>query len=108
SGHTADEDVGLLVVLNKRRRRLSCRHGRRPMAEVLQQLPVTRELQDAFASPCSRYPDVAVAIDVDGLFSGPAWHVPGTAPALNQVALWIELEDRWSGDAAIGAWRVCR
>ena len=78
------------------------------MAEVLEQLPVATELEDAFASTCPRDPDVPVTIDVDGLLVGPAGHVPRAAPALEQVAVWIELEDGRSRDAAIGARRVGR
>jgi hypothetical protein len=51
---------------------------------------------------------MVVTIDVDRLFSGPARDVPGAAPALKEIPIRIELENRWSRHAAIGTRRVCR
>src|SRR5262245_23744485 len=88
----ADQHVGLLVVLDKRRRGLPPRNRRRNVAKVLEQLASATELQDGFATASSRYPHIAVAIDIDRLLPRPVRDVPGSAPSLNQVASRIEFE----------------
>src|SRR6185503_17120945 len=76
------------------------------VAEVPEELPVARELDNAVAGCCARQIDVLVTVDCDRLQSpGPTGVVARASPRVDDVALLVELQDFRSKDAAVAPWR---
>src|SRR5439155_21023383 len=75
---------------------------RTAMSEVLQELPLSRKLDDAVAGRGSREPHVLLAVNGDRLqAAGPAGVIVRPAPRVHDVAVGVELQDLRPEHAAL-------
>src|SRR6266852_4917239 len=63
----------------------------------------------AIGRPAPANPNVSVFVCINSVFGlGPIKSFAGPAPGMEQMSLFVELEDRWCGDAAHGTRRCER